>query len=209
LFHRSQDANLSEIVCSLTFFNGEQCIPGSFVGLQVGFAPYICGMKLIPIVFLCLVSLLFLGNATVPPAHPFYVSVTEIRSDSKAKTFTLSVRMFTDDIQSALFKRSNYRGELNDQDGSANEVLTQYIAERLSITVEGKAVAFKFIGYETEDEATWSHLEATEFPGTGKIAVTNRLLFDYIEGQTNIVHCYRDGERSSYKLVKPEVATSF
>ncbi len=170
---------------------------------------YLCSMKLVQIGLFFSFCLFLVGTAATPPAHPFYMSVTEIRSDNKQQTFTVSVRMFTDDLQSALFKRSNYRGELNDQDGSANEVLTTYIKDRLAIEVDGNAVAFKFIGYETEEEATWSHFEATAFPGTGKITVTNRLLFDFIEGQTNIVHCYRNGERTSYKLVKPDFSTSF
>lgn len=141
--------------------------------------------------------------------HPFFVSVTEIRLDSKKQTFTLSARMFTDDLQNALFKLAQYKGELNAEDGTADTALTTYLAEHLSIQVGGKAVAFQFVGYETEDEATWCYLEATTFPGTGTIDITNRLLFDYIEEQTNLVHCYRDGVRASYKLVKPETTTQF
>lgn len=148
-------------------------------------------------------------NCPAAGAHPFYVSVTEIRSDSQKQTFSVSVRMFTDDIQQALFKLYGYKGELNAEDGSASAFLGKYIPERLGITVAGKAVALQWVGYETEEEATWCHLEVRTFPGTGTIAVTNRILYDFIEEQTNLVHCYRDGTRSSYKLMNPEVAAQF
>lgn len=142
-------------------------------------------------------------------AHPFFVSVTEMRSDSKKQTFTVSCRMFTDDLQTAIFKLYAHKGELDKADGSANTVLEKYITERIAIKVAGKDVAFTFVGYETEEEATWCYLEATTFPGTGKVEITNKLLFDFIEGQTNLIHCYKDGVRNSYKLVQPEQYTSF
>ena len=83
------------------------------------------------------------------------------------------------------------------------------IAERLQITVAGKLVTFQLIGYEIEEEATWCYLEAASFPGTGPVVVHNKLLYDFLPEQTNLVHFYRDGERSSYKLVNPEASASF
>jgi IS30 family transposase len=70
--------------------------------------------------------------------------------------------------------------------------------------VAGKPVSFQLIGYEIEEEATWCYLEAASFPGTGAVEIHNRLLYDYLPEQTNLVHYYRDGQRSSYKLVNPE-----
>jgi hypothetical protein len=117
--------------------------------------------------------------------------------------------MFTDDLQDVLYKKYRYRSELSKKDGQANAYLQQYIAERLQVSVSGKPVAFQLIGYEIEEEATWCYLESSTFPGTGPVEVHNRLLYDYLPEQTNLVHFYRDGQRSSYKLVNPESVASF
>ena len=152
--------------------------------------------------------LLFLGSSS-KTVHPYYVSVTEIRSDSRQQSLNISCRMFTDDLQDALYKKYRYRAELSKQDGQAEAYLQRYIAERLQNTVAGKPVTFQLIGYEIEEEATWCYLEAASFPGTGPVQVHNTLLYDFLPEQTNLVHFYRDGERSSYKLVNPEASASF
>jgi len=152
--------------------------------------------------------LLFLGSSS-KNVHPYYVSVTEIRSDFRQQSLNISCRMFTDDLQDALYKKYQYRTELSKKDGLADAYLQRYIAERLQITVAGKPVTFQLIGYEIEEEATWCYLEATSFPGTGPVQVHNKLLYDYLPEQTHLVHFYRDGERSSYKLVNPEATAYF
>lgn len=147
--------------------------------------------------------LLFLGSSS-KTAHPYFVSVTEIRSDSKQQTLNISCRMFTDDLQDALYKKYQFKTELSKKDGQADAFLQRYITERLQIQVAGKPVSFQLIGYEIEEEATWCYLEAASFPGTGPVEIHNRLLYDYLPEQTNLVHYYRDGQRSSYKLVNPD-----
>ena len=151
---------------------------------------------------------LFLGSSS-KTAHPYFVSVTEIRSDSQKQSLNISCRMFTDDLQDALYKQYKYQAELSKKDGTADAFLQKYIAERLQITVAGKPVPFQLVGYEIEEEATWCYLEAASFPGMGPVEIHNRLLYDYLPEQTNLVHFYRDGVRNSYKLVNPEATASF
>lgn len=147
--------------------------------------------------------LLFLFNISAKTVHPFFISVTEIRSDSAKKSMNIACKMFTDDLQQALLKLYQHKADLEKGDNSSAEFLQKYISERLSVTVNGQPVSFRFAGYETEDEATWCYLEAVAFPGDGKVEISNGLLYDFIEGQTNLVHFYRDGKRNSGKLVNP------
>jgi len=157
-------------------------------------------------------SLLFFCLLSLRPSseHPFYVSVTEIRSDATKGSFQVSCRMFTDDLQDALYRKYGFKAELaRPQGADADGQLAQYIQERLQITVQGKPVALQWVGYEIEEEATWCYWEAAAFPGTGTIEVQNRLLYDYLTGQTNLIHVYRNGVRSSSKLDYPDVRVSF
>lgn len=157
-------------------------------------------------------SLLFfcLGFLIQPSEHPFYVSVTEIRSDTAKKTFQVSCRMFTDDLQDALYRKYGFKAELaRPQGADADGQLAIYLQERLQITVNGRPVELRWVGYEIEEEATWCYFEAAEFPGMGPVEVQNRLLYDYLSGQTNLIHLYRNGARSSSKLDYPDVRVSF
>ena len=154
-------------------------------------------------------SLLFLLNISAKPAHPFFISVTEIRSDSAKKSMNIACKMFTDDLQQALLKLYQHKADLEKGDNSSAEFLQKYISERLAVSVNGQSVSYRFAGYETEDEATWCYLEAVTFPGDGKVQISNGLLYDFIEGQTNLVHFYKDGRRSSGKLVNPDKVMEF
>lgn len=142
-------------------------------------------------------------------AHPYYLSVTEIRSDSRQRTLNISCRMFTDDLQDALYRIHHCKTDLEKKETQCDAVLTQYIADRLRIKFDGKPVPFRFIGYETEEEATWCYLEADVFYEKGTVEVSNRLLYDFLPEQTNLVHFYRDGQRLSYKLVNPDEMAKF
>ncbi|HPI09097.1 MAG TPA: hypothetical protein PLM41_22045 [Saprospiraceae bacterium] len=152
--------------------------------------------------------MIVLGSSS-KSTHPFYISVTEIRSDAKAQTLNVSCRMFTDDLQEALYKLYQYKGDLEKQDAQHNTFLQKYIAERLQVRIGNKPVSFRLVGYETEEEATWCYLEATSFPGDSTAEVHDRLLYDFLPEQTNLVHFYRDGKRSSFKLVNPEEVARF
>ncbi|MFN8711392.1 MAG: DUF6702 family protein [Bacteroidota bacterium] len=141
--------------------------------------------------------------------HPYYISMTEIRIDTNKKTVNTSCRMFTDDLQQALFKLYGKRVDLQKQDTTALPLLRRYISERLQISIGGQLTKFKLIGYEIEEEATWCYLETTPYTQPGKVQITSKLLYDFLPEQTNFIHCYRNTERKSTKLVNPETQASF
>jgi hypothetical protein len=145
----------------------------------------------------------FLGLSS-KQAHPFYISVTEIRANTQQKSLNISCRMFTDDLQQALFRTVAYKAELENYDGKADAFLEKYLGEHLQVFADGRLLHFKWVGYEVKEESTWCYLEAIDVNSLGSVKIINRILYDYIEEQTNIVHFYRDGVRQSHKLLNPE-----
>lgn len=161
---------------------------------------------------LVLPSLIFLCTAGAKAdleRHPFFVSVTEIRLNSTQRSAEMSCRMFTDDLQEALYKLYGAKQELQQHDSRADALLQRYIGERIKCTVNGKVSAFRWVGYEIVEESVWCYFEADNCETTGLVEVENRLLYDFIKGQTNLVHCYRGAERQSAKLVCPESTCYF
>lgn len=149
----------------------------------------------------------FLTSISAKMPHPFYVSVTEIKFN-KNNTAAISCRLFTDDLQNALFKLYKVKTGLNKKDTSLNTVLQKYFKDRLLINTANKNLSLHCIGYEIEEEATWCYFEANGV-NNNKISVTNSLLYDFLPEQSNLIHCYVNNERKSFKLVNPQAQAVF
>jgi hypothetical protein len=143
--------------------------------------------------------------------HPFYLSVTELKYDSKTKSLQGSVKLFTNDFEEALKKIYNHPVDLiNGKDKDAiGKLLTDYLQKHLIIKVAGNEQTFSFIGYEIEEEVIWMHVEYKNCPAPKKLVVLNTLLYDFIKTQTNIVNCDYNSSKKSFKVTCPEKAIRF
>ncbi len=143
--------------------------------------------------------------------HPFFVSVTEIQHNAKEKILEVSCKIFTDDLEKTL--RQNYPGKvdlLNPADKNAmNKLVTDYIKKHLQIIADGKFLNMQFIGYEKEEEATWSYLQITNVSTPRKIEVTDNILYEYKKEEINLLHVTVNGIRKSTKLDNPESKVDF
>ena len=96
--------------------------------------------------------------------HPFYVSVTEIRHNAAQKELEVSCRIFADDLENAL--KAQYKTSfdiMHPADRKAVDgLITDYLSKHLRITVNGKPVALRYLGYQIEEEAAWCFLEARD-----------------------------------------------
>lgn len=143
--------------------------------------------------------------------HPFYLSVTELKYNAPKKTIEVSCKMFTNDFEDALKKTCGKPIDILNPNNKAEveKVLFEYVKKRLNIAINNKPVSLNYIGYEKEEEAIWTYMEITgcELPKT--IAIDNKLLYDYLKEQINIVHCEVGTFKESSKVVNPESKISF
>jgi hypothetical protein len=144
-------------------------------------------------------------------AHPFYVSITEVRFIENKKEVQLSCRMFTDDLQEALYKLYGHKVSLHKNNINENfDILYKYITEKIKIKVGNQFINFSMLGYENEDEATWIYLEAKNVElKSKKIEIENSLLYDFLKSQSNLIHCYFNQLRKSSKLDNPNSKVEF
>jgi hypothetical protein len=141
--------------------------------------------------------------------HPFYLSVTEIKLHKANKQVAVSCRLFTDDLQDALYKLYRVKGNLSQKDTALNKYLEKYVNEHLQLNLDGQLLHLRCLGYEKEEEATWCYFEANAKSANDKMLVNNTLLFDFIEEQSNLIHFYNKQKRQSFKLVKPNSEALF
>ena len=161
-----------------------------------------------------LVILLFFIISSFKPSklfHPFFVSVTEVQHNAKEKTLEISCKIFTDDLEKTL--RKNYSGVvdlLHPKDKAAmNSLVTEYVRKHLAININGRPCQLQFIGYEQEEEATWTYFQVKNITTVKKVDVRDDLLFEYKKEQINLLHVIVNGKRKSTKLDNPESRVSF
>ena len=143
--------------------------------------------------------------------HPFYVSMTEVNHNAKDKTLEISVRIFTDDFETALHNNYKTKVDLNNSANVAemNKLVNDYIQKHLQLQVDGKQVGLSFIGYEQQSESTWTYFEVKNVAGVKNIAIVNSLLHDYRKEQINMLHLKANNKEESYKLDYPATQAAF
>ncbi|MEO6546895.1 MAG: DUF6702 family protein [Ferruginibacter sp.] len=143
--------------------------------------------------------------------HPIFVSVTEIGHNATNKTLEISCKIFTDDFETSLRKIYHTKIDLLDPKLTAamNPIVADYVQKHLSITVDGKLVVLRFLGFEQQEEGVTSYFEVKDIPRVQKIELTDNILYEYHPEQIGIIHAMVKGERKSTKLNNPEMKAVF
>lgn len=147
----------------------------------------------------------------VPAPHPFYVSVTEISQNASEKTLEISCKFFTDDFEATLEKayKTTLDISVDKYKASFDKFVPDYVGKHLALTVDGKPVALKYVGYETEKESAYTYFEVINVASAKSVQITNSLLHDFIAQQINIMHLTVGGKRQSTKLDYPQTKAVF
>ncbi len=138
--------------------------------------------------------------------HPIYVSVTEITHNAKDKTLEVSCKIFTNDLENALRKKSNQRIDLINPSNQTliNQLVEQYVQSHLKIFLSGKQQTLQYIGYEISEESVWCYLQADHVSKVKSIAIQDNILYESQPEQISLLHVIVDGNRKSTKLNNPE-----
>jgi hypothetical protein len=149
--------------------------------------------------------------ALLSVVHPFFVSMTDVNYNAKDKNLEVSVRIFTDDFENIL--TTNYKTKVDLQKSSnqaeMGKLVNDYIQKHLHFQVDGKPVTLSYVGFEQQEESTWTYFEIEKIPSVKKIAVSNSLLHDYKKEQINMLHLKANGKEDSYKLDYPNTQAAF
>ena len=143
--------------------------------------------------------------------HPYFVSMTELTYNPKEKKIEASVRIFTDDLEKALAKDCMCKVDLVDpaQKDQNSKILSQYLSRKIKLTLDGKSSSLSFIGFEKEEESTWSYLQTEEVNLPSKVLVENQLLYETQPKQSNLVRLKLGKLDKTTQLNYPETRVEF
>ena len=130
--------------------------------------------------------------AFVSLAHPFLISLTEMRYNVGSKKMELAQKIFWDDLEVALSKEASLTVDfLNPKDNGKLESLVEaYLLQHTQVWVNGKLISLNYLGHDIEEDAAWFYFESSTTPLPKTVEVKNTLLLRDFDGQQNIVHIY-------------------
>ena len=143
--------------------------------------------------------------------HPFFVSITEIQHNSKARTLEISCKIFTDDFEKTL--RQSYKTHVDllcpRDKAEMDKLISGYIKAHLQVVSDGALLNLQYVGYENDEEAVWCYFQVENVAKIKTIDINNNLLFEYKKQQTNLLHVTVNGITKSTRLNNPESKVSF
>jgi hypothetical protein len=145
--------------------------------------------------------LIVLASHIAPEVHEFHVSKCLIEYKAEQAALQVSLHIFIDDLEEGLRRQGH--GQLylctKDESKKADELVEAYLVDRLSLTVNGAPVSFKYIGKEISDDlaGAWCYMEVENIRSLESIDITNRLLMEVFDDQKNIVSVMGSGHRAT------------
>jgi hypothetical protein len=135
--------------------------------------------------------------------HKFYVSMCEINYASEERQLHITLKIFTDDLESAL---TSFAGKIikNNKENKDlfNEILSSYLKQNLSIRVDSVMRDIRFIGEEPDYDVTWCYLEVDSVSHFHTLTFTCGLLTEIFADQVTIVNVTQGTQKKGLLLFK-------
>lgn len=131
-----------------------------------------------------LLALLLMGAR-----HPVHVSSTQIDLATDQRSLEVTIRVFTDDLESALKQQGRPVTIAGTARGAVDSALAAYVLPRVTFAANGTPPRrAQFVGYERDEDATLVFIEVPVPAGLRALQVTQPLLLELFDDQVNLLH---------------------
>jgi hypothetical protein len=131
--------------------------------------------------------------------HDFHTSITRMDYNAKEKSFEVSLRVFTDDLESALSKENGGQKFVVVNNDKNDAFVEKYVRKRFGLlNAQKQKKAYTYVGKEQEADATWIYMEIPCREMPNGFAVQNEVLFELFDDQTNLLNLNYQAQRKSY-----------
>jgi hypothetical protein len=128
------------------------------------------------------------GDYRTTKAHTFHTSLAQMEYNAQEKSVEISLEVFTNDLEAALSKRSGKKVRLDKTEG-ADALVLAYLQDTLNLkNSQGEIKKLSWVGMESKADAMWLYVEAAMPEGLDGAALRDRLFFESLEDQVNLVH---------------------
>ena len=142
---------------------------------------------------------LFVLLSSFQTRHAFHTSVTRMDYNAQAQAFEVSIRVFTDDLETTLTKDNNGRKFLV-VNGDANDpFIEKYVRKNFALlNAQKQKKPYSYVGKEQEVDATWIYLEIPCREPIAGFSVQQAVLFDAFDDQVNLLNLKYLAQKKSY-----------
>jgi hypothetical protein len=155
--------------------------------------------------FLLQLQFLILFWAHLLSLHPLHITVTEIQMDEKEKELEITMRVFTDDLETAL-RQSLNQPELDilaPKNGlTVDQMMETYLKKHFSVKLDDKLQVTKLIGHEQDADAFIFYIGINNVKKWKTISILNSAFTTSFEDQSNLVHVTVRDETKSLRLTR-------
>lgn len=154
------------------------------------------------IIFTILTLCLLIGTKSQTSAHPFHVSMCEVKYNSENQTLEIALKIFIDDLNRALEEQdiaNQYYGEPNEKE-TADQFLQSYLKKVMLFTINGEKGQMNFIGKERDGDALWNYIEIENVKQIQSFEASSTLFFEIYKDQQNIIQLTNAGKTRSLLL---------
>jgi hypothetical protein len=134
-------------------------------------------------------------------AHEFHTSLVQMDYNAKTKSFEISLRVFSDDMEKAISLSNALNGFRIDKHAEADQLLEKYLHQMFILKQKGKTLDYKYLGKQIENDVTWIYIEVPA-ANCHSIGVECKLLTDVFKDQANIVNWQCNGDKKSFLFDK-------
>ncbi|MDL5047366.1 hypothetical protein QQ054_15210 [Oscillatoria amoena NRMC-F 0135] len=137
--------------------------------------------------------------------HPLHVSVTDIVYDERERELEVIMRIFVDDLETSIRVQRNdpELNLLNPNGGyTTSELVKGYVSERFAVSLDGKHQSVNFLGTQLEDDALLCFIQVKAVKKWKTIEVTNSVITETYDDQSNLVHVTVGEKVRSLRLMK-------
>lgn len=140
-----------------------------------------------------------------PYCHPIKVSTASLEIKG---AITIKLNVFWDDFNDHIM--SNYRTQLNvkEVNPATSAILNDYIKKQLIIFQDGNKYFFKVTQYALLEEENILQIQGVvEGVDTSRsFRITDTLLFDAFDNQSNILYYFNQGKKTPYQFNKDQTS---
>ncbi len=130
-------------------------------------------------------------------AHPFYVSVLEMRYNEKSNTLECALKLFTDDLETAIEQSMGHNKLfLSEQreHHAADSLIWKYVSQRIKINNK----PLRYVGREGNIDAQWIYFEIPVDPKDEHSLLLWNTFVEVLPGQKNILHFRLGANQQTY-----------
>lgn len=140
------------------------------------------------------------GGGVIPP-HDFHTSLAEMNYNETSKSFEVSLRVFTDDLELALGQfTDNLSFKLSEGDKD-EALIKRYIDHHFFIiNTKKQKAACKYYGQETKADKTIIYFEIFVKRLSKNYSLQYSVLTEVFEDQFNIVNMFFKGKKLSHRF---------